>query len=615
MNIFYEDSGQFQVAEVMQKTESTYQVKTLKNERKKIKSNHAFIEFEGDLLHFLNAAQSESESIDTQLLWEVCAEQEFTASSLAEEYFGHTPSKIELAAILMALYAAPAHFYKKGKGVFKAAPEEILKQALASIERKKQQDALSAQWIDSLKNGILPDEIAHDLKNILHNPSKQDLTFKAFNKAASEMKLSLYDLAKKVGGVSSLPQFLRDGFEIKHFPRGIGFPDIAVPEFAYPALANGVRAFSIDDESTTEVDDALSVQTLANNMKRVGIHIAAPAFVPSPAIEQLIEQRQSTAYFPNGKITMLPPNWIQTFSLDEGSERVAMSIYFDVDEHFQATYVTSQIERVWIEHNLRIQHIEPHFNHQTGLTPQEDEQFPHHHDLIYLHQFAIALQKQRNRYDEYATPQFDYSIELNADGTVAIIKRERGSPIDTLVSEMMILANSTWANMLHNHQLAGLFRVQTTGKVRMSTHSEPHIGMGLEHYGWFTSPLRRAADFINQQQLLSLISEQHAPRFQRNDSKLFAALHQFESSYAAYNDFQRELEHYWSLVYLQQNHITQVQAIILKDDLVRLDGIPLTTRAIGIPFDLPAKTLVQLAISELDPEKQFISLNYQKALL
>ena len=90
-------------------------------------------------------------------------------------------------------------------------------------------------------------------------------------------------------------------------------------------------------------------------------------------------------------------------------------------------------------------------------------------------------------------PQDVFLRDINAGETVVISQRQRGSPLDLLVAELMILANSTWAQMLDQVGLPGLFRVQPAGKVRMSTQSEPHIGMGVQHYGWFTSPLRRAA--------------------------------------------------------------------------------------------------------------------------
>ena len=615
MNIFYEESGQFKVAAIVQKNDATYQVDTQHGKRTKVKANNVFAEFDGDMATFLENAQAQAADIDTDLLWEVCGEEEFTAEAIAEEYYGHAPTKTELAATLIALYAAPMYFYKKAKGVFKAAPEETLKQALAAIERKKQQDAQIDAWAEALKRGEMPSEIAADLKTILHAPDKQSLTYKAFTKAADALKTSAYELAKKTGGITSIPQYLQDGFEIKYFPKGTGFPDLPLPEMPDLPKAD-VTAFSIDDESTTEVDDALSLTDLGNGMKRVGIHIAAPSLAVKPGdkMEKNIMERLSTVYFPGGKITMLPENWIAAFSLDAGAYRPAVSIYFDVDSEFNVGEPTCKIEAVNIAENLRIQTIEPHFNAETGLDEAGEMMFAHHQDLIWFHQFAVALQKARGKYEPDRAPQYDYSIELDEEGKVSVVRRERGSPIDMLVSEMMILANSTWAQMLHDNDLPGLFRVQPAGKVRMSTKSEPHIGMGVQHYGWFTSPLRRAADYINQKQLLSLIDDSAEPLFRQSDAELFAVLRDFDTAYAAYADFQRQMEAYWSLVYLQQQGTSELTATILKEDLVRIEGLPLVTRATGIPFDALPKTQVLLKITELDPEKQFIALNYVKAV-
>ena len=615
MNIFYEESGQFKVAAIVQKNDATYQVDTQHGKRTKVKANNVFAEFDGDMAAFLENAQAQAADIDTDLLWEVCGEEEFSAEAIAEEYYGHAPIKTELAATLIALYAAPMYFYKKAKGVFKAAPEETLKQALAAIERKKQQDTQIDAWAEALKRGEIPSEIAADLKTILHAPDKQSLTYKAFTKAADALKTSAYELAKKTGGITSIPQYLQDGFEIKYFPKGTGFPDLLLPEMPDLPKAD-VTAFSIDDESTTEVDDALSLTDLGNGTKRIGIHIAAPslAIKPGDKMEKNIMERLSTVYFPGGKITMLPENWIAAFSLDAGAYRPTVSIYFDVDGEFNVGEPTCKIEAVNIAENLRIQTIEPHFNAETGLDEAGEMMFNHHQDLIWFYQFAVALQKARGKYEPDRAPQYDYSIELDEEGKVSVVRRERGSPIDMLVSEMMILANSTWAQMLHDNDLPGLFRVQPAGKVRMSTKSEPHIGMGVQHYGWFTSPLRRAADYINQKQLLSLIDDTAEPLFQQSDAELFAALRDFDTAYAAYADFQRQMEAYWSLVYLQQQGTNELTATILKEDLVRIEGLPLVTRTTGIPFDALPKSQVLLKITELDPEKQFIALNYVKAV-
>ena len=614
MNLFYEESGQFKVAAVVQKNDSTYQADTQHGKRVKIKAASAFIEFDGDIDTFLSAAQSEAAEIDTALLWEAVGEDEFSAEQAAAEYFGSQASKTQLAATFIALYAAPMYFHKKGKNHFRAAPADILQQALATMQRKAEQEAQIEAWAQSMVSGCLPAEIAADLPQILHAPDKQALSYKAFCKAADTLKLSAYELAKHIDAIQALPDYLIQRFEYKNFPQGTGFANVAAPrqpENDLP-LAENVAAFSIDDRDTNEVDDALSVQDLGNGSKRIGIHIAAPALAieADSEMERIIFQRQSTVYYPAHKITMLPESWISTFSLDAGAARPAFSVYFNVSPDGELSAPETKIERVFIETNLRIQDIEPFFNSETGIGSATEPQFPHHADLIYLLNLAHTLQKRRDRYEDPDAPKkYDYAIELDAQGKVQIVRRERGSPIDTLVSEMMILANTTWAQMLHDNDISGIFRVQPSGRVRMSTQSEPHIGMNVQHYGWFTSPLRRACDYVNQKQLQTLL-QNTAPRFAKNDSALFAELAAFESAHAAYREFQDSMEGYWSLVWLEQENVREINATVLKEDLVRLDGLPLVARATGIPLEIAPKTLVKLTISEVDSEKQFIALKY-----
>lgn len=612
-NIFYEDGGQFKVASIIQKNDSTYQADTQHGKRVKIKSTNVFIEFDGSMDDFIHTAHNQAVEIDIELLWEAVGTDEFSFDAAAREYFGHQPTKIQLAATLIALYAAPMYFYKKSKGMFKAASEDVLKQALAAIERKAQQEAKMQLWVEKMLSGSLPDEVAIELPQILHAPDKQSLAYKAFQKAADTLKMSGYELAKHTGGITSMPQYLLQRFEYKYFPNGTTLPEIELPSQPDTLPVANVQAFSIDDASTTEVDDALSVQDLGHGIKRVGIHIAAPslAVAPNSEIERVILQRLSTVYFPANKITMLPENWIHAFSLDEGKTVPVFSIYFDVDSEWQLSDPISKIERIPIASNLRIQQIEPYFNSETGTGSPDQLQFKHHADCLYLLQLSRELQKQRDRLEDANLPKkYDYGIDFDADGKVIIVRRERGSPIDTLVSEMMILANSAWAKMLHDHELAGLFRVQPSGRVRMSTHSEPHIGMNLAHYGWFTSPLRRASDYINQKQLQSILQTDCQPRFDHNESDLFVALGNFEAAYAAYRAFQDMMEHYWAMVWLKQENIREINAVVLKEDLVRLEGLPLVARATGIPMEIAPRATVKLALTDVDPDQQFIALKY-----
>lgn len=608
--IFYEESGHFKVGVIKQENPSTYLIHTMQGKCCKIKTNNVFLTFNSDPQHFLLTATQLAESIDVALLWSTLGESEFSGEVAAHEYFGASASEIEIAAIFIAIYASPIYFYKKGKNLFKTAPEENLKQALNAMARKKQQEEKMKEWIQSIENNQLPEEIRTDLLTILHQPDKQSLTYKAFAKAAELQKLSFFELAHHLGAVDSIHQYFLDGFTIQHIPNTTAI--LSVPEMT-PLPTAAVKAFSIDDTGTTEIDDAFSLTPLENGNQSIGIHIALPSMWihPHSEIEHEILQRLSTIYFPTGKITMLPENWIQAFSLNEGTYRPVMSLYIELDSENRIVSKTTKVETVFIQTNLRIEKIEHLF---TPENSNQQEFFPHHHALTRLYDFALTQQKQRGKHDANSEKRFDYIVMVDESEHIDIRVRERGAPIDLLVSELMILANSTWAEILHTQQHMGLFRGQTTGKVFMSTHAEPHIGLGVQHYAWFTSPLRRATDYINQKQLLHILDNNQPLRFQEKDRELWSILTQFESTYAIYSDFQRKMETYWSLKYIQQQLLKELTGIIIKEDLVRIEGLPLTVRAHNIPIDILPKTRILLSIREIDLLHTDIHLVYKNVL-
>ena len=124
-------------------------------------------------------------------------------------------------------------------------------------------------------------------------------------------------------------------------------------------------------------------------------------------------------------------------------------------------------------------------------------------------------------------------------------------------------------------------------QVRMVTHAAPHQGLGVDQYAWSTSPLRRYPDLVNQWQILACVEHGvTAPLvapFKPRDADLFAIVSQFDAAYAAYADFQSNMERYWCLRWLTQAETTQVDAVVLKDEVLRLTDIPLIIRLPGMP--------------------------------
>nr|HRK57359.1 RNB domain-containing ribonuclease [Burkholderiaceae bacterium] len=171
-------------------------------------------------------------------------------------------------------------------------------------------------------------------------------------------------------------------------------------------------------------------------------------------------------------------------------------------------------------------------------------------------------------------------------GTIRIEPRRRGSVLDLIVSELMILANAHWGAWLAQHKVAGVYRSQTylrgVSQVRMSTTPAPHEGMGLAQYAWASSPLRRYVDLVNQRQLIALV-QGRPPAYGLKDAELFALIANFEMVYAAYGEFQSRLERYWCLRWLAQEKKTRVGAMALKGDVIKLDALPWVQRVAGLP--------------------------------
>jgi exoribonuclease-2 len=157
------------------------------------------------------------------------------------------------------------------------------------------------------------------------------------------------------------------------------------------------------------------------------------------------------------------------------------------------------------------------------------------------------------------------------------------------VSEAMILANSTWGGWIAEMGVPGIYRSQASlapgVKVRMGVRPAPHAGMGVAQYTWATSPLRRYVDLVNQWQIISCVRNgRMAPLsapFKPKDAMLFSIISGFDTAYAAYNGFQTGIERFWTLRWLQQNDVTELDAAVLKDGLVRADSLPLVFKAAG----------------------------------
>jgi exoribonuclease-2 len=595
--VLYEEDGALKVGAVLAQASASLQVESPHGKRSKVKAANVLLEFERPgAAELLAEAQRYAGTLDTEFLWQCSSRHEFGFRDLARDYVGREPSPAEAAGILIKLHSAPVYFHRRGRGRFLAAPQETLKLALAAIEKKKRVAAQVEAWTGALERFECPAPIAALKEELLYAPERNKPETKAFEEACRRTGLSAAQLFRRCGLLEDEHAFHLNRFLHEFFPAGAGFGSHPLPQPPEDLPLAESEAFSLDDVGTTEVDDAFSVRWLPSGELRVGVHIAAPALgiAPGSPLDAIARERLSTAYMPGRKFTMLPPDAIALHSLDHGGERCAVSLYVDfAPQTWEPGARSTRLERVKIAANLRHAQYDAlnaafESDARAGLE-FEDE-------LRSLWLVACALEKRRGKLSANAA-SLDYNFYVE-DGHVSIVPRKRGAPLDKLVSELMILANTTWGALLAERDVAAIYRVQTTGKVRLSVHPEAHEGLGVSAYAWMSSPLRRYVDLVNQWQLVAALSGRRPP-FQRTSDALLGALRAFEVTHARYDEHQRAMESYWCLRWLVQERVGEANGLVVRENLVRFENLPLVVRVPSLPVLEPG-TSVRLEVREVD---------------
>lgn len=609
MYLFFEEDGTFKVGTILSQNGSAYQVELLTGRRTKVKGGHVFFEFESPVASdVMPKAEAMSTEIDPQFLWEVAPEGEFRFETLAVEYFGEEASVIEKIATLLTLHNHPVYFHRKGRGNYRKAPEEILKAALAALEKKRLAEEQKKAWVrQMIDEQTAPKEIVSQAINLLVSPDKNSNLWKALSDAASEACMTPLRLLLSLGAIKSAYRWHIDSFYAQYFPKGKGFAaDLVKPsENGWDDLpiAN-VKAFSIDDSSTTEIDDATSVEHVDDKLLRIGVHIAAPGLgiERDSNIDRVARSRLSTVYAPGIKTTMLPQDWIKEFSLDEGRAVPCLSLYALVNkETLEVSATETHLERIKVCSNIRYDLIEDEFTEEKLLSG--DVNHPFAEEITWLWKFAKKCLSEREavRGKPEQLGRVEWSFDLEGDGEDAVIhlkSRRRGSPLDLAVGELMIFANTVWGGWLEEVNVAGIYRSQSMGRVKMSTTPGPHDGMGVAQYAWCTSPLRRYVDLVNQRQLISAVLDR-SPSYRPSDTDLFAIVSNFTLTYGAYSEFQRKMERYWSLRWIEQEGLKTIEAVVVKGELIRIEGLPFMQRMPGLP-ELPRGQKILLDILGVD---------------
>jgi exoribonuclease-2 len=599
---------------------------------------------------FLNLAsqcksriESIQQDIDAQLLWESVQDEsrEFVIEELAQSYFGEHNSW-QSSALFRALAEDPLHFKRKGPRFIPRSAQQVADQ-LTTLRRRREKEAFRQQareWIHQALTtdgeivvppemvGLLqqvedfllkkkPNEAAHLLAQASDELTAKEAAFELLVRAG-RLDPDADPLLVIAGVEERFPRkALEQAERLIPFQRDEGRQDVT-------ALA----AFSIDDEETREVDDALTVAINGDRL-RVGIHIADVAYFVAKAepMDEEAYRRSVSIYLPTRTVTMFPERLAYDLaSLNQDQSRPAMS--FQVEFNGRGQVLDWQLFRSQIRVTRRLSYTEAD---QMIQSPAPDELTE---SLKRLHSIGSQLMDQRLAQGAIIIRRPELKVRVR-DDQITLKVLDPQSPSRRLISEMMILANQLAAQHAVRQGVPVIFRTQdpplsdpgfyggeqeydplSANKIlkgmrrsRLSLFPQPHAGLGLDAYTQLTSPIRRFADIVIQRQMTAHLAGQPVP-YEREE--LLEILTMAEAAERDMRAIERQATRFWVLEYLARQPDDRVFEAVVLDKIG--GGYILELSEVFTPGYLPTGAghelgaRLRVRIEQVDPKRNVLRL-------
>lgn len=497
--------------------------------------------FAKDVRPFGRSVEEFAGDIDLEEIWHAFEgdEGELTFQDLAELYWEEGPDPARYAAMLLHLNEACPYFERREEQ-YVPMTEEAVRTWRDQRERRRARreeedrfvewlrsdrtdiDELSdraRRWVDRMRAYVLREDEEPEIRRILdrvREGARGDPVRYIFNllvrKGIWEPDEYL-DLIRREVPIEFPEDALREAQAMKldDLLRDEGLRDLT-----------HLHVFSIDDEATSDVDDALSLEILPEGY-RVGVHITAvAASIPKGSpLDVVAAERAATLYLPERKIRMLPARISEGLhSLMPGEPRVALSflIHLDSSLSVQGTEIVSSL--VMSRDKLSYSRAEELLS---------DPEHPLHETMALLARICAVQREGRLAAGALEISRPELKILVDESGEVTVERQERETVADRLVAEMMILANSRAAQFCFDRDLPVIYRAQppadlsgieeisneTVRQYRLfgrlapmglGVDPEPHSLLGTGLYCQATSPLRRYTDLVVQRQILHYLA-------------------------------------------------------------------------------------------------------------
>jgi exoribonuclease II len=572
----------------------------------------------------VSARQSE---VDVELLWQSLggSQREMQPAELAEMFFAED-SPEAASAVFRALSEDNLFFKRKGSQFLARSAEQVSTELTRRQRRREREQfrertsAIIRQLLKQNKAAIPSDAgpILDRIQNWLRYRTGDEVAGLLEEIAGpTKARDAAYEILARAERIDpSVDRFLvMTGIETEFSPQLIEVTEQLRP-FAHDEARfdyQNAATFTIDDEDTREVDDALSVVHRGAEIV-VGIHIAdVSAFVEKgDLLDVEAARRSSTIYLPATTVRMFPERLSTDLaSLNSGSPRPAYTVEVRFDEH--GNRLGYRIALTTVNVGRRFSYDEADRAFDAGNT-----------SLQTLHLIAQQLHNERAARGAITFRRHELKIRITG-GEIEIKKINTSSPSRFIVSEMMILANGLSADFASVNALPVIYRTQeprdavaveeapavdalaferlrkTFKRSRLSLTPGLHSGLGLSAYTQASSPIRRYADLVTQRQFTSMLRGAAIPHGREELLRILVTAEAAEQEIRTIED--RSMN-YWLLEYLSRyKKDEQLSAVVL--DLkgnIEIEDFYLRSK-LTTANKLQPGEVVQVRIESIEPGK------------
>jgi len=557
-----------------------------------------------------------TEAIDLKELWElVNGESEWIElKTLAEFRFPTPVTSDQTSAMIRAVFSNRLYFKFDHTRFFPHSPEQV-ERILAQAEEERKRRRLveeGGRFIKRVFNETsptVPDEFAPIPKILksIYIFDKESPHYALGKEMLAEAGISsntvIFKLLVKLGVFSEDENIDLYSMEIpRHFPddvlrlaQGMNVHLSSISDLSEREDYTHVRVVTIDGQSTTDFDDALSLERIGESYV-LGIHISDVAHLikRDDLIDKRAFARGASIYMADDKIPMLPPDISENAaSLKQGELRPAISVIVTLNRFFEIKDFEVIATRIKVDRQLSYSEV--------NAMAEDDP------DINVLIKIAKAFRQKRLSLGATHITLPEVNVFLDDAGEIMISRVDRESHSRMMVAEMMIMGNWMMASFLSRNGVPAIFRSQQEPKERLyrgesdslflnclqrkyvnraiiSHKAAFHAGLGLDAYVTATSPIRRYHDLVTQRQIRAILGLEE-PYSQAEVTRITQML---DTPISNVGKIQFNRRKYWLLKYLESRIGEKTPGLVLER---RRNSFTVLLTDYMLEYSLPASGL------------------------